>query len=170
MIKYGHSELVAKLTEGRLMAEYIATMIPARLEKLFPHQYCTCKMVCMFIERFLTLASETNGELSKAELQAFISYRKHKLEPRILEFYEYTNIEEYKSARELVGNTVDLNLVCNVAADLIKLNVTPEDLNNNNNLNRLLLDHYFLCMPKHFELLASRTIGLLSYKRRKESV
>ncbi len=168
MIKYGHSELVAKLTEGHLMAEYTATMIPARLEKLFPHQYCTCKMVCMFIEKFLTLASETNGELSKAELQAFISYREHKLEPRILEFYEYTNIEEYKSARALVGNTVDLNLVCNVAADLIKLNVTPEDLNNN--LNRLLLGHYFLCMPKHFELIASRTIGLLSFKRRKESV
>ena len=168
MIKYGHSELVAKLTEGHLMAEYIATMIPTRLEKLFPHQYCTCKMVCMFIEKFLTLASETNGELSNAELQAFISYRTHKLEPRILEFYEYTNIEEYKSAKALVGNTVDLNLICNVTADLIKLNTTPEDLNNN--LNRLLLGHYFLCMPKHFELLASRTIGLLSYKRRKESV
>ena len=168
MIKYGHSELVAKLTEGNLMAEYIATMIPTRLEKLFPNQYCTCKMVCMFIEKFLTLASETNGELSKAELQAFISYRTHKLEPRILEFFEYTNIEEYKSARALVGNTVDLNLVCNVTADLIKLNVTPEDLDYN--LNRLLLGHYFLCMPKHFELLASRAIGLLSYKRRKESV
>ncbi len=168
MIKYGHSELVAKLTEGHLMAEYIATMIPSRLEKLFPHQYCTCKMVCMFIEKLLTLAAETNGELSKSELQAFISYRTHKLEPRILEFYEYTNIEEYKSARALVGNTVDLNLVCNITADLIKLNSTPEDLNNN--LNRLLLGHYFLCMPKHYELLASRTIGLLSYKRRKESV
>ena len=150
------------------MAEYIATMIPAKLEKLFPHQYCTCKMVCMFIEKFIALASETSGELSKVELQAFVSYRKHKLEPRILEFYEYTNTEEYKSARALVGNTVDLNLVCNVTTDLIKLNVTPEDLENN--FTRLLLDHYFLCMPKHFELLASRTIGLLSYKRRKESV
>ena len=168
MIKYGHSELVAKLTEEHLMAEYIATMIPTRLEKLFPNQYCTCKMVCMFIEKFLTLVSETNGELSKAELQAFISYRTHKLEPRILEFFEYTNIEEYKSAKAIIGNTVDLNLICNVTADLIKLNTTPEDLNNN--LNRLLLGHYFLCMPKHFELLASRTIGLLSYKRRKESV
>lgn len=167
MIKYGHSELVAKLTDGHLMAEYIATMIPTRLEKLFPHQYCTCKMVCMFIERFLTLASETNGELSKAELQAFISYRTHKLEPRILEFYEYTSIEEYKSAMALIGNTIDLNLVCNVTADLIKLNVTPDDLDNH--VERLLLGHYFLCMPKHFELLTSRTIGLLSYKRRKES-
>ncbi|MCM1234536.1 MAG: hypothetical protein NC489_30920, partial [Ruminococcus flavefaciens] len=166
MIKYGHSELVAKLTDGHLMAEYIATMIPTRLEKLFPHQYCTCKMVCMFIERFLTLASETNGELSKAELQAFISYRTHKLEPRILEFYEYTSIDEYKSAMALIGNTVDLNLVCNVTADLIKLNATPDDLDNH--IKRLLLGHYFLCMPKHFELLASRTIGLLSYKRRKE--
>lgn len=168
MIKYGHSELVSKLAEGHLMAEYIATMIPARLEKLFPNQYCTCKMVCMFIEKFLILASETNGDLSKAELQAFISYRSHKLEPRILEFFEYTNIEEYKSAKALVGNTVDLNLICNLTADLIKLNVTPEDLDNN--FNRLLLGHYFLCMPKHFELLASRAIGLLSYKRRKESV
>lgn len=168
MIKYGHSELVAKLTEGHLMAEYIATMIPTRLEKLFPNQYCTCKMACMFIEKFLTLASETNGELSRAELQAFISYRTHKLEPRILEFFEYTNIEEYKSARALIGNTVDLNLVCNVTADLIKLNVTPEELDYN--LNRLLLGHYFLCLPMHYELLASRAIGLLSYKRRKESV
>ena len=167
MIKYGHSELVAKLTDGHLMAEYIATMVPARLEKLFPHQYCICKMVCMFIERFLTLASETNGELSKAELQAFISYRTHKLEPRILEFYEYTNIEEYKSAMALIGNTVDLNLVCNVTADLIKLNATSDDLDNH--VKRLLLGHYFLCMPKHFELLTSRTIGLLSYKRGKES-
>ena len=93
------------------MAEYIATMIPTRLEKLFPNQYCTCKMVCMFIEKFLILASETNGELSKAELQAFISYRTHKLEPRILEFFEYTNIEEYKVAKALIGNTVDLNLI-----------------------------------------------------------
>lgn len=167
MIKYGHSELVSKLAEGHLMAEYIATMIPTRLEKLFPNQYCTCKMVCMFIEKFLILASETNGELSKAELQAFISYRTHKLEPRILEFFEYTNIEGYKVAKALIGNTVDLNLICNLTTDLIKLNVTPEDLNDN--LNRLLLGHYFLCMPKHFELLTSRTIGLMTYKRRKES-
>lgn len=168
MIKYGYLELVAKLSEGHLMAEYIATMIPTRLEKLFPHQYCTCKMVSMFIEKFLILASETNGELSKAELQAFASYRTHKLEPRILEFFEYTNIEEYKSAMALIGNTIDLNLVCNVTADLIKLNSTPDDLENH--IKRLLLGHYFLCMPKHFELLTSRAIGLLSYKRRKESV
>lgn len=168
MIKYGHSELVSKLAEEHLMAEYIATMIPARLEKLFPNQYCTCKMVCMFIEKFLALASETNGELSKAELQAFISYRTHKLEPRILEFFEYTDIAEYRSAKALIGNNVDLNLICNLTADLIKLNVTPKDLENN--LNRLLLGHYFLCMPKHFELLISRIIGLLSYKCGKESV
>ena len=168
MVKYGHSELVVKLFEGHLVAEYIASIIPARLEKLFPHQYCTCKMVRMFIEKFLILASETNGKLSKSELQAFLSYRTHKLEPRILEFFDYTNIEEYKSAKALIGNTPDLNLVCSVTADLIQLNVTPDDLENH--IKRLLLGHYFLCMPKHFELLASRTIGLLSYKRRKESV
>lgn len=168
MIKYGHTELVTKLTEGHLLAEYITSMIPARLEMLFPNQYCTCKMVCMFLERFLTLASETNGELSNAELQAFISYRTHKLEPRILEFFEHTSIEEYKHARAAVGDTVDLNLVCNITEDLIKLHVTPENLDDD--LHRLLLGHYFLCMPKNYELLASRIIGLLSYKRRKESV
>lgn len=168
MIKYGYSELVARLSEGHLLAEYITTIIPARLEELFPSQYCTCKMVCMFIEKFLTLASETNGELSKAELQAFISYRTHKLEPRILDFFEYTNIEEYKSARVLVGNTIDLNLICKVTTDLIKLKVTPENLDYN--LNRLLLGRYFLCMPKNFDLLTSRIIGLFSYKRRENSV
>ena len=166
MIKYGHSELVAKLTEGPLMAEYIATMIPARLENLFPHQYCTCKMVCMFAEKFLTIASETNGELSKAELQAFISYRENKLEPRILEFYEYTNIEEYEKARASVGITVDLNLVCNVTADLIWLKVTPENFGNK--LVYLLLGNYFLCMPKHFDMHATRIMEWWSCKREEE--
>lgn len=167
MIKYGHSELVAKLTEGHLMAEYIATMIPARLEKIFPHQYCTCKMVCMFIEKFLTLASESNGELSKAEIGAFSNYRMCKLESRIREFFEYSNIPEYRSARALIGNSLDLNLICNITADLIKLNTKPEDLEDT--IERLLLDHYFLCMPKQEEILVSHTIGLLTYKRRKES-
>ena len=168
LIKYGHSELVEKITQGHLLSEYIATMIPTRLEKIFPYQYCTGKMLCMFVERFLTLASETNGELSKAELQAFMSYRTHKLEPRILEFYEYTNIEEYKSAKALIGTTLDLNLICNITADLIKLNAVPNDLNRD--IEHLLLDHYFLCMPKQVELLTSRIIGLLSYKRRREFV
>ena len=168
MIKYGHSELVAKITQEHFLAEYIANMIPTRLEKLFPHQYCTCKMLCMYIKKFLILASETNGELSKAELEAFKNYRIHKLEPRILEFFEYSNIEEYRSARALVGNSLDLNLICNITADLIKLNVTPDNLNQT--INHLLLEHYFLCMPQQIELLISRIIGLLGYKRRKESV
>ncbi len=167
MIKYGHSELVGKITQGHLLAEYITTLIPQSLEKLFPYQYCTCKMLRMFVERFLTLASETNGEFSKAELKAFINYRAYKLEPRIVEFFEYTNIEEYRSARELIGSSLDLNLICNLTADLIKLDAKPENLENI--LRRLLLDHYFLCMPKQIERLVACTTGLLLYKRRKES-
>ena len=168
MIQYGYFELVEKMFQGNLVSEYIATMIPARLEKLFPHQYCTCKMVCMFIEKFLNLATETNGELSKAELKAFLSYRTYKLEPRILEFYEYSNIAEYRSAKALIGTTIDLNLICNIVEDLIKLNVTPDNLNDN--INRLLLGNYFLCMPREVELLTSRIIGMLSCKRRTESI
>lgn len=168
MIKYGHSELVSKIMQGRLLAEYITTLLPARLEKFLPYQYCTCKMLCMFVERFLTLAAETNGELSQAELKAFTNYRAHRLEPRVLEFFEYANIAEYKSARAIIGNGLDLDLVCNLTADLIKLNTTPEDLEDT--IHRLLLEHYFLCMPKQIEFLISRTIGLLSYKSGKESV
>lgn len=168
MTKYGHTELVEEITQGHLLAEYITTMIPTRLEKIFPYQYCTCKMLCMYVERFLILASETNGELSKAELNAFISYRTHKLEPRILAFFEYTDIKEYKSARALIGSCLELNLICNLTADLIKLNATPDNLEST--VKCLLLDHYFLCMPKQFELLVSRTIGLLCSKRGKEFV
>lgn len=168
MIKYGHSELVNKITQGCLLAEYIATLLPARLEKLFPYQYCTCRMLCMFAERFLTLAAETSGELSQAELKAFTNYRTHRLEPRILDFFEYTDVAGYRSACAIIGNGPDLDLVCNLTADLIKLNTKPEDLEST--INRLLLDHYFLCMPQQIEFLISRTIGLLSYKSRKESV
>lgn len=162
MIKYGHSELAENLTEDYLMAEYISTMIPSKLEEIFPHQYCTCKMVCMFIKKILNLALETNGELSKAELQAFISYRTHKLQPRILEFYEYTDIQEYRRAIDLVSNSVDLNLICSITADLLELEKTHDDFDDN--LNYLLLEYYFLCMPKNFEQLSSRVIDLFNYK------
>ena len=168
MVKYGHSELVGKINRDHLLAAYITALLPPRLEKLLPYQYCTCKMVCMFAERFLTLAAETNGQLGKAELTAFINYRTYRLEPRIREFFEYTNIEEYKSARALIGNSLDLDLICNLTADLIKLDVTPENLEKT--IKHLLLSQYFLCMPRQIELLTARTIGLLRCKSRKESV
>lgn len=168
MIKYGHSELAHRITQGRLLAEYITMLLPARLEKLFPYQYCSCKMLCMFMERFLTLAAETNGELSGAELKAFANYRAYRLKPRILEFFEYTDIAEYRSACEIIGNDLDLNLVCNLTADLMGLKTAPEDLEKT--INRLLLEHYFLCMPQQSEFLIARIIGLLSYKSGKESV
>lgn len=168
MIKYGHSEFVCKIFQGHLLPDYITMLIPTRLEKLFPYQYCTCKMLCMFVERFLTLAADSNGELSKAEINAFANYRMCKLEPRILEFFEYSNIPEYRSARALIGNSLDLNLICNLTADLIKLDTEPENLEGT--IKRLLLDYYFLCMPKQVEFLVSRAIGLLAYKSGKETV
>lgn len=168
MIKFGHSELISKIMQGHLLAEYIATLIPTRLEELFPYQYCTCKMLRMFAERFLMLASESSGILSKAELNAFQSYRGYKLAPRIREFFEYSNIEEYRNARALIGNSLDLNLVCNITADLIKLDTAPDKLEET--IKHLLLDCYFLCMPSHVEFLIARTIGLLTYKKRKGSV
>ncbi len=158
LISYGHSELVEKIMQGPLLAEYITAMLPARLEKYFPYQYCTCKMICMFIERFLILATETNGELSLAELKALNSYRSHKLEPRILEFYEYTNIAEYRSACTIIGNTFDLNLICKITSDLIKFGITHETL------KETILERHFLCMPKQSELLIQRILQFSSFK------
>ena len=168
MIKYGHSELTDKLMSEDFLAEYIVSLLPARLESFFPFQYCTNKMICMYIKRFLVLATETKGELRRTELYALASYRIHRLEPRILDFYSYSDIPEYKTACDLIGKNPALELICQVTGDLINKKAGTNNLDNQ--IEDLLLNYYLLCMPKHKETLVANIIGVFLCKARKESV
>lgn len=167
MIKYGHSEMLEKISQNDILAEYIASLLPKRLEEIFPKQYCTCKMICMYIKRFLMLASETSDNLSKTELAAFASYRTHRITPRLLEFFEYSDIKEYKSARAIIGNSPDLNLICNITTDLVKLNVSSDNLEKI--IRSLLLEYYYFCEPKQIQFILSRAVGMLSYRRKEQA-
>lgn len=168
MIRYGHSELANYITREHILADYITALLPRRMEKLFPYQYCMCKMFYMFAERFLAIAAETGGQLSPAELKAFQNYRTFRINPRLLEFYQYTGDELCKKAHAAMGNRADLGLICNLTSDILKCNVTTENLQNA--INRLLLEHYFLCMPKQVELLTAHIIALLSSQCRKDAL
>lgn len=168
MIRYGHAELADTVTGGPLLADYISALLPGVLETPFPHQYCTCRMICMYAGRFLTLAAETNGELSRAEITAFENYRTHRIEPRLCAFFDCSDVGEYRRACALIGCSMDLNLICNLTADLCKLPAEPGQLEET--IRRLLTEYYFLCMPRNSELLIARTAGLWRCSRRKESV
>ena len=117
----------------------------------------------MYIKRFLTLVSESEGKLSRAELDALAGYRASQLEPRILAFYEYTDIAQYRSARAQIGRCVELGLVCDLTADLQKLRVKPETLESD--LAKLLTRQYFFSIPADAAQLSARVIALLSAKR-----
>ena len=168
MIKFGHSELIDKIMEGDILAEYITGLIPKRLEILFPNQYLTNKMICLFIKRCLVLATETDGELRKVESDALRSYRAHRIEPRISSFYEYADVAEYRATIKLIGKCPGLELICKLAEDLVKVKAVSE--NSKQWTERLMEERYLLCLPKYKELFIANTLGVFSQKSRKEPV
>ena len=163
MIRLGHAELTSELAGGTVLCEYLSAMLPERLSHRFIRQYCLVKQITMYIKRFLTLVSESEGKLSRAELDALARYRASQLEPRILAFYEYTDIAQYRSARAQIGRCVELGLVCDLTADLQKLRVKPETLESD--LAKLLTRQYFFSIPADAAQLSARVIALLSAKR-----
>ena len=163
MIRLGHAELTSELAGGTVLCEYLSAMLPERLSHRFIRQYCLVKQITMYIKRFLTLVSESEGKLSRAELDALAGYRASQLEPRILAFYEYTDIAQYRSARAQIGRCVELGLVCDLTADLQKLRVKPETLESD--LAKLLTRQYFFSIPADAAQLSARVIALLSAKR-----
>ena len=169
MMRFGYLELIDEITKEHILSEYITKLLPAEIEKIFPHQYCTCKMICMFMERFISILTESNGELSVAELRAFIDYRTKRIGPRIRDYFKYSDNYEYQMAYDLIGEkSIDLNLICNIVADLKKMKTNQENFESH--AKSRFENEYFLCMPKAVEIFIVRARILFMSQDRKDLI
>jgi len=161
LIRFGHSELVENLMSGTTLAEYISALLPETVGKYYPDQYCANKMICMYIERCLTLAAETQGRIRDVESLALESYRAERLFPRIKEFFEYTVNEQYRNACAATGNyTPVIELLVHLSTDMKRLCVKTEK--RAEQIYELMQRYYLLCLPVYKESIVANVIAILS--------
>ena len=127
----------------------------------------------MFIGRFLSISAESNGELSKAEVSAFESYRTHRLEPRIRTFFKYSDGKNYGIFTNGYTNPpFEADVVLSVINDLVEKfkskKMTGIEREISEETEKLLQGKYFLYKPENLKLRS--LIGLrLPYFLRKEN-
>lgn len=150
---YGYSEMLDGIFQETVLAEYLGRFILGAAEEMLPSQYCTTRMIQMFAARILTIAAETDGEMSPAETAAFESYRDVRIWSRMRKFWSFSSDTDIDRAKRAINDTVpETRLVTRIVRDLEYLEKNGSEERGNekeiyNNFVRLLEDYYFLTTP-----------------------
>lgn len=152
LITYGYAEMSERIFAGTVLAEYLGRFISKTAEEMLPAQYCTAKMLQIFVERVLTIAMETDGDMSMAEAAAFEDYRSVRIWSRMRKFWSIAAETDVMCIKTVLNDSVpETKLVTRIVRDLKYIDETASKVHDNkeiySNYIRLLEDHYFLTAP-----------------------
>jgi len=110
------------------------------------------KMLQIFVERVLTIAMETDGDMSMAEAAAFEDYRSVRIWSRMRKFWSIAAETDVMCIKTVLNDSVpETKLVTRIVRDLKYIDETASKVHDNkeiySNYIRLLEDHYFLTAP-----------------------
>ena len=166
LIIYGHNEITASDDSESILSEYILALLPETLDKVLPAQYSAVKLICLFVERFLKIANETENHMFTTEVDAFEDYRRYHIWSRMNRFWSASNVVWHrKVVRALGGPCPEVQLISEMVQVMMKTTITLE--NRMKCFENILANGFFLIEPLTKDQLFGKTMRVFDEERKR---